>query len=97
MPKGYWIAHVTIDDPQIYETYKAANAAVFAQYGAKFLVRGGGQDVREGATRGRTVVIEFPSLEAATACYDSNAYQAAKALRDPISQGDMMIVEGYDP
>ena len=96
MPKGYWIAHADVADPQVYEQYKAANAAQFAEFGARFVVRGGAQDVREGQARSRTVVIEFPSLEAAQACYDSDAYQAAKALRDPISDADLVIVEGYD-
>ncbi|TCO70864.1 DUF1330 domain-containing protein [Rhodovulum euryhalinum] len=96
MPKGYWVAHVDVRDPQAYERYKAANAAPFAEYGARFLVRGGAQQVREGAAKTRTVVIEFPSLEAAIACYESPAYQAAKALRDPVSEGDLVIVAGYD-
>ena len=96
MAKGYWVAHVDVDDPQVYESYKAANAAPFAEYGAKFLVRGGGQEAPEGAARARTVVIEFPSYSAALACYHSAAYQAAKALRDPVSTGDLVIVEGYE-
>lgn len=96
MPKGYWIGHVTIDDPAIYEQYKAANAAPLAEYGAKFLVRGGPQEVQEGEMRARSVIIEFPTIEAAYACYRSEAYQAAKSLRDPISAGDLVIVEGYE-
>lgn len=96
MPKGYWIAHVDVDDPQSYEAYKAANAAALAEHGARFVVRGGEQQVREGRVRARTVVIEFPSYAAALACYDSDAYQAAKALRDPVSTGDLVIVEGFD-
>ena len=96
MPKGYWVAHVDVRDPQIYEDYKAANAAPFEKYGAKFVVRGGTQTVREGHVRMRTVVIEFPTVEAAYACYDSDAYQAAIAIRNPISEGDMVIVEGYE-
>lgn len=96
MPKGYWIAHVTVDDPKVYEAYKAANAIPFADFGAKFVVRAGAQTVMEGSARPRTVVIEFPSLIAAQACYDSASYQAAKAIRDPISTGDLIIVEGYD-
>lgn len=95
MPKGYWVAHVDIDDAEAYENYKAANAAPFAEYGARFLVRGGPRETREGAARARTVVIEFPSYQAALACYDSAGYQAAKALRDPVSTGDLVIVEGY--
>ncbi|MEL7299062.1 MAG: DUF1330 domain-containing protein [Pseudomonadota bacterium] len=96
MPKGYWIAHVTVDDADAYEHYKAANAAPFAEYGARFLVRAGAQDVPEGAARPRTVVIEFPTIEAARACFASESYQAAKAIRDPIATSDLVIVEGYD-
>lgn len=96
MPKGYWVAHVTVDDPSAYEAYRAANAVAFAKYGARFLVRGAPQEVREGSVRPRTVVIEFPTLEAAQACYDSPEYQAAKALRDPVSQGDLCIVAGWE-
>ncbi|WP_417674661.1 DUF1330 domain-containing protein [Pseudodonghicola sp.] len=96
MPKGYWVAHVDVDDPQAYEAYRAANAAPFAEYGARFLVRGGAQEQREGHCRKRTVVIEFDSYDQAVACYESAGYQAAKALRDPVSTGDLVIVEGYD-
>ncbi|MEO0484628.1 MAG: DUF1330 domain-containing protein [Pseudomonadota bacterium] len=96
MPKGYWIAHVTVEDPDIYERYKAANAAPFAEFGARFLVRAGAQTVAEGQARARTVVLEFPTIEAAHACFASDAYQAAKAIRDPIATSDMVIVEGYE-
>ncbi|MEM1038233.1 MAG: DUF1330 domain-containing protein [Pseudomonadota bacterium] len=97
MPKGYWIAHVTVEDPDIYEKYKAANAAPLAEYGARFLVRAGAQEVVEGQARPRTVIIEFPTIEAAHACFASESYQAAKAIRDPIASSDLVIVEGYDP
>ncbi len=96
MAKGYWVARIDIDDFETYKTYIAANAAPFAEYGARFLVRAGDFECREGTSRSRNVVIEFPSYAAAKACYDSPAYQAAKALRDPVSDGDLVIVEGYD-
>ncbi|MDK3073124.1 DUF1330 domain-containing protein [Sedimentitalea sp. JM2-8] len=96
MAKGYWVAHVDIDDMDVYKKYVAANAAPFAEYGARFLVRGGPRMVREGHARARTVVIEFDSYEKALACYDSVGYQDAKALRDPVSTGDLVIIEGFD-
>ncbi|MCB1388876.1 MAG: DUF1330 domain-containing protein [Rhodobacteraceae bacterium] len=96
MPKAYWVAHVDVADPEIYARYREANAAAFAKYGARFIVRGAPQIQREGQTRSRTVVIEFPDLAAATACFDSPEYQAAKAIRDPISTADLVIVEGYE-
>ena len=96
MPKAYWVVHVDVEDPDAYAAYRAANAEAFAEYGARFLVRGGAKQQMEGASRARTVVLEFPSLEAAQACYASPSYQAAKALRENASMADFMIVEGYD-
>lgn len=96
MPKAYWIGHVTVTDPAAYEAYRQANAAAFGKYGARFLVRGGAQEVVEGELRPRSVVIEFPSLEAARACYESPEYRAAKALRTPVSLADLCIVEGWE-
>ncbi|EEX10271.1 conserved hypothetical protein [Ruegeria lacuscaerulensis ITI-1157] len=96
MAKGYWVAHVDVNDMDAYKDYIAANAEPFAAYGARFLVRGGQRQVKEGAARARTVVIEFPSYEDALACYESPGYQKAKALRDPVSLGDLVIIEGYD-
>ena len=96
MAKGYWIAHVDVDDMETYKNYIAANAGPFAAFGAKFLVRGGDKEQKEGKSRARTVVIEFDSYAAALECYNSPEYQAAKALRDPVSTGDMMIIKGYE-
>lgn len=96
MAKGYWIARVDVADPEIYKQYVAANAAVFQQYGARFLVRAGRFENPEGTHRSRNVVIEFPSYQAAVDCWHSSAYQAAMQLRLPVSQGDLVIVEGYD-
>lgn len=97
MRKAYWIGHVDVHDAAGYESYRQANAAAFAKYGAEFLVRGGSQDVVEGRQRSRTVVIQFPDLASARACYDSAEYQAAKALRQPCSICDLVIIEGWLP
>lgn len=96
MAKGYWIARIDVSDPEQYRHYVAANAVAFQQFGAKFLVRGGAFDAVEGSSRSRNVVIEFPSLQAARDCYASPAYQAALKLRQPVSSGDLVIIEGYD-
>jgi uncharacterized protein (DUF1330 family) len=96
MAKGYWIAHVDVADADVYKNYVAANAEAFAKYGARFLVRAGAHTVVEGASRKRQVVIEFPDYEAALACYRSPEYQAAKRLREPVSDADLVIAEGYD-
>jgi uncharacterized protein (DUF1330 family) len=94
--KGFWIGHVDITDPEGYKAYMAANARPFGMFGGRFLVRGGTREVVEGQVRGRTVVLEFPSFEAALGCYRSAEYQAAKRLRDGKGELDLIIVEGYD-
>lgn len=96
MPKGYWIAQIDVHDAVAYTRYRAAVAAPLAAFGGRFLVRGGVQEAVEGAARARTVVVEFPSAEAARACYFGPAYQAAKAIRQGASEGDFLIVEGWD-
>ncbi len=96
MTKAYWIGRVDVSNPDAYQNYVKANAVPFAKFGAKFLVRGGQYRVAEGEARARNVVIEFPSYEAAMACWDSPEYQAAKALRDGHAVADIIIIEGYE-
>ncbi len=96
MPKGYWIGRVDVTDPQSYAGYVAANGAVFARYGARFVIRGGRFEAVEGAARARNVVIEFPSYQAALECYRSPEYADAMALRLDASEADILIIEGYD-
>jgi uncharacterized protein (DUF1330 family) len=94
--KGYWIAHGDVSDPEGYKAYVAANAKAFSRFGARFLTRGGPQEVVEGSARSRTVVLEFPSYRAALDCYRSADYQAAAKLRQGKAEYDLIIIEGHD-
>ena len=96
MPKGYWIARVDVLNADGYRAYVAANADAFRRHGGRFLVRGGPFEVVEGESRARNIVIEFPDYGSALACYRSEDYQRAKALRQGHSVADLIIVEGYD-
>jgi len=96
MPKGYWIAHVDVSNPDGYKAYVAANAEAFRKYGARFVVRGGAFESLEGRSRARNVVIEFKDHATALACYRSPEYQRALALRRGHSEADLIIIEGYD-
>ena len=91
---AYWIAHVTVTDPDRYKGYQALAPAAFAAHGARFLARGGEADSLEGPAFDRHVVIEFPDLAAARACYASAAYQGAKAERDGACRVMVTIVDG---
>jgi uncharacterized protein (DUF1330 family) len=96
MAKGYWIARVDVTDPDAYQKYVQANAEPFAKFGARFIVRAGRFESREGSNRSRNVVIEFPDYQTALACYDSPEYRRAMQFREAASDGDLVIVEGYD-
>ena len=94
MPKGYWIAHVTVTDPEQYQQYATSTREAFQKYGANILARGGAFQQMEGDGHARNVVIEFPSLQAALDCYNSPEYQSAKAKRVGAGIANIVLVEG---
>jgi len=94
MAKAYWIAHVTVSNPDQYKHYASDAPVAFKKYGATMLARGGTSEQMEGNGRPRNVVIEFPSLQAALDCYRSAEYQAARAKRLGAGEADIVIVEG---
>ena len=96
MPKGYWIAHVSVTDPEKYPDYISTAKPAFEEYGARFLVRGGAHECVEGNTGERHVVIEFASMEDALACYNCETYQKAAKIRSSASTGTITIVEGAE-
>ena len=91
---AYWIAHVTVTDAEKYREYQALAPAAFARFGARFLARGGEAEVFEGPVHARHVVIEFPDLAAARACYASEEYRAARAAREGAAEVSVVIVDG---
>ncbi|MCX8504231.1 MAG: DUF1330 domain-containing protein [Alphaproteobacteria bacterium] len=96
MAKGYMIScYRSISNPEKLVDYaKLAGPAILAA-GGKFLARGPASKAMEDGIMDRTVIIEFETLEAAMALYDSPMYQeAVKALGEGSVVRDMRIVEG---
>jgi len=92
---AYVIANIRVEDAEAYEGYRAVVPAVITQFGGRYLVRGGRFEALEGdMTLGRVIILEFPSYEDARRWYDSPEYEAAKAIRQGCSFGDVLIVEG---
>jgi uncharacterized protein (DUF1330 family) len=94
MPKGYIISRVDVTDPEAYARYIAAGSKAIAAHGGKPLARGGRSEALEGKARGRNVVLEFDSYEAARGYFYSEQYQAARALRAGAAEMEMVLVEG---
>jgi uncharacterized protein (DUF1330 family) len=96
MAKGYWIGRVDVNNDEGYKAYAAANPAIFKKFGGRFVIRAGRFEAPEGSSRKRNVVIEFPSYQAALDCYNSPEYQANIKVRQPHSNADIIIIEGYE-
>ncbi|MGE0258920.1 MAG: DUF1330 domain-containing protein [Alphaproteobacteria bacterium] len=92
---AYFIAEVEVTNPGGYEPYRALAGASIAQYGGRFVVRGGKTELIEGSPAPqRVVVIEFADAVAARRWYNSPEYQAALPIRLANSRGRAFIVEG---
>lgn len=96
MPKAYWIARIAVNAPERYHEYIEAASPAYKEFGARFLVRGGEVAASEGEARPRNVVIEFHSMEKALGCYNSPTYAKARAIRQEISDGELIVIEGHD-
>ncbi|HTS12581.1 MAG TPA: DUF1330 domain-containing protein [Candidatus Limnocylindrales bacterium] len=95
MAKGYWIVlYRSVSNPAALAEYaKPAGAAIQAG-GGRFLVRGTPAKTVEDGLNQRTVVIEFDSVEAAIATYESPAYQAALKLLKGAAERDIRFLPG---
>ena len=93
--KGYVVANVNIENWSAYEAYRSRTAEVIAQYGGRFLVRGGEVEVIEGDPGiSRLIILEFPSVADAHRFYESPEYQAILPDRLNNATATLFVVEG---
>ena len=94
---AYIVVEVEVHDLERYENYKAMVSPSLAEYGGRFLVRGGNAETLEGDwSPKRFVMVEFPSVDKAKAWWDSSSYAEAKALRQATAKTQMIVVEGVE-
>lgn len=93
---AYWIARARVNDPEEYKRYTDLVPAIIAKHRGWILARGGPFTILEGTDKyHRFIVIEFPTMDAAVACYRSDEYQnAALFRRDGVGDNELVIVEG---
>jgi uncharacterized protein (DUF1330 family) len=94
MAKGYLVAHIRVHDKEAFERFKAMSGPAIKDYGGRVLARQPAPDYREGRLRGTTILIEFDDMDAARRFYESDAYTAARAVRETAAETDLMLVEG---
>ena len=95
MPSGYIIMSVDVTNPAQYEEYKLLSTEAMRVHGAEVCVRGGEVQVLEGDWNPeRTVILKFPSFQAAKAFHDSPEYSRARKAREGAAVMRLVVVEG---
>ena len=95
MPKGYVVVTEDIHDAAGMAAYERASAKTLA--GVRVLVADPQPQLLEGEWHGnRTVILEFPSVDAAQAWYDSEGYREAKPLRQGAARSNAVILTGFE-
>ena len=94
MATAYWInTFRSISDPDKLAAYVELAGPAMRAAGGRFLARGLPAAAFESGSIERTTLIEFPSVDAAVAAYESPAYQAALAALGDGAVRDLRIVE----
>lgn len=92
---AYIIGRVQVTDWSRYAEYMKGTPGIVAEFGGRFLARGGERVTLEGAEEtDRVVILEFPTLEAAKQFYYSEEYQRLKRLREGAATAHFVVIDG---
>jgi uncharacterized protein (DUF1330 family) len=92
---AYVISELEIRDPEFFESYRTLAAKSIAQYGGRYLVRGGAAELIEGNPAPKLiVVVEFPTMARAKEWYASAAYAEALKFRLNALDRRLIFIEG---
>jgi uncharacterized protein (DUF1330 family) len=95
---AYVISEVEVRDPAGWETYRSIAARAIAQYGGRYLVRGGAAEAAEGGPPPKTlIIVEFPSMARLREWYASPEYAEALKIRRSAAERRLIFVEGVAP
>ena len=93
--KGYVVCvYKNINNEEKLREYAVNARAAVEKYKGKFLIRGGRSTSNEGDKSPRTVIIEFPSYDAANNFYNSKEYQTAHSILKGFAERQHQTVEG---
>lgn len=97
MAKGYIVYTEQIHDPAKMDEYGALAMPSLFGGGGSVIALDDSVDCREGTWHGgRTVILEFESVDAARNWYESEEYQAAIPLRQAGAETNVAIIGGFD-
>ena len=98
MPKAYWITtYRSISNQDAVAAYAKIAGPALAAQGGRFIARGMPTKTMEQGLMQRTVIIEFPSAEAAATAYASPSYkEALDALGTNSCERDIRVIEAVE-
>src|SRR6476469_1869555 len=97
-PRAYIVAEVQVSDSAAYRPYVQRTGPIVAQYGGRYLARGGATQSFEGtAPAGRIALIEFPNLAALQRFESSPEYREVVPIRHRAATSRVYAVEGVMP
>jgi uncharacterized protein (DUF1330 family) len=91
---AYVVSRVRMKPGEALDSYRRLAAKSIERHGGRYLVRGGEQQVLEGEWSPATIIVEFPTIEAARAWYASSDYGEALTYRNAALERDLVLVEG---
>jgi uncharacterized protein (DUF1330 family) len=95
---AYAISEVEMREAAGFDAYRAIAAKTIAQYGGRYLVRGGAASVIEGGPPPKTlIIVEFPTMERLREWYASPDYAEALKVRQGALDRRLIFVEGVAP
>ena len=95
MAKTYWVtAYRSISNPDALRAYAELAGPAIQAGGGRFLARGNPGKTFESGLMQRLVIIEFDSIEQATATYNSPAYKEALRALNNGADRDIRVIEG---
>ena len=92
---GYVIVNYRITNPEGFKAYTAGVVPTIMAHGGEILVAGPGSEAVEGNPEPVSVVVKFPSKEAARVWYDSPEYQAIIHHRLDNTEGTMVFADEF--
>jgi len=95
MAKGYLVVcYRSIKNQEAWQAYAKLAAPAIQAAGGRFIVRGMPAKTYEAGLNQRVVIVEFDSVERATAAHDSPGYKEALRVLGNAVERDMRVVEG---
>lgn len=93
---AYLVVDTVLDNPALYEEYKARARPLAEKFGGEYLARGGDMTVKETDlwSPKRLVIVRFPDSAAANAFYDSAQYQEILKISKQSARRTVVVLEG---